>query len=111
MDFYYCVLKAYKGLFKKKHIGNSHFFASPISKGEFLVLGLIGEFVKLENLLACVLIARGPLEHLEEAVDSQKEFFKGRFEVVEKLPCVAKDLGQGKYKVSFPRKGKFIWRN
>jgi len=108
MDFHYCVLKKYSGLFRKKHLGNSHFFISPVSSNEFFFLGLIGEFIKVKSLYACILIARAPLEHMSLVVDDQIKHFKGRFEVVEKLSCDPKDLGQGRYKIKILSKGKYV---
>lgn len=111
MELFYCVLKKYSGIFKKKHLGNTHLFIFPVSHTEFFYLSLVGEFIKVKSSYACLLIARRPTEFMLPLIEEQKRKFKGRFEIVERLPCVSKELGQGKYTLTFPKKGRYIKSN
>lgn len=113
--FYYCVLKLYKGLFRKKHKGNLHNFAIPIDENSFLFLALIGEFEKIstpsKQTYACTLINKIPTMIQEDFIQKQVEYFKGRFEVLDSLSCNTKKVGHKDYIISFPRNGDYVKSN
>lgn len=108
MDLYYCVLKNYKGLFKKKHVGNTHLFLVPISDDAYLYLGMIGELIEEEGKYATQLIVRLPSEIVEEIIDEEKNHFGERFVVLEKLSCKPKKIASGEYDIKLTKKGKMV---
>lgn len=95
--FYYCVLKNYKGKFIKKHRGNTHLFLAPISNNEYLYLGLVGLMVGEEDTHATQLIVRLPSEIIVPFINHEIKYFKGRFEVVDKVKCVPSMKDKGSY--------------
>jgi hypothetical protein len=108
MDLYYCVLKNYKGLFKKKHIGNTHLFLIPISDKEYLYLGMIGEIEDEKGNYLTQLIVKLPEEIVDQVIDEEINYFKDRFVVVEELRCSPSKLGAGEYNIKIPNKGDMI---
>lgn len=108
MNLYYCVLKNYKGIFKKKHVGNTHLFLIPISDDAYLYLGMIGELIDNEGTYATQLIIRLPSEIVEQVIEEEKIHFEDRFIVLEKLPCKTKKISPGEYDVKLNKKGKMI---
>ena len=111
MDLYYCVLKNYKGLFKKKHIGNTHLFLIPISEDTYLYLGMIGELEDDPGNYATQLIVKLPTEIVNEVIDEEIKYFEDRFVVIEELKCSPRKIAAGEYDIKIPQKGNMILSN
>jgi hypothetical protein len=108
MILYYCVLKNYKGIFKKKHVGNTHLFLVPISEEAYLYLGMIGELIDNKGVYATQLIIRLSSEIVEDIIEKEKEYFKDRFIVLEEITCTPTKITSGEYDIKLDEKGKMI---
>ncbi len=106
-QIYYCVLKNYKGLFKKKHIGNTYILIVPLPTSDYLILGIVGE-LNQENTYSSVLVYKVPDDVVEDLVMLQTEDFKWRFEVIEKLECLSRRLSTTEYFIDIKNRGHFI---
>ena len=107
-NIFYCILKNYKGIFTKKHRGNTHLFLVPITEGKFLYLGLLGEETDEPGNYICQLIIKLPDEIIESIVEEEEKYFGERFLVMEKLPCSTKKNNEGNYIVKLSKKGSYI---
>lgn len=105
---YYIILKSYKGLIKKSHIGNTHLFFIPIGSGETLYLALIGKLESSNNIYMCQLINRIPNHLRPKIVEEQKLEFKDRYVVLSILNCIPKQTGDEQFEIDIPTKGKYI---
>lgn len=105
---YYCVLKNYKGLFRKKHLGNTHLFLVPIDTDNYLYLGLIGELEEEPGTYATQLIVKLPSEIIEDVITEEINYFKGRYQVIEELNSTPKKIESGHYDIKIIKPGKFI---
>jgi len=94
---YYCILKKYKGLFKKKLVGVTHLFILPRTESDYLYLALLGERTEVTGTYACVYIVRVPDEILDNILDGEKEYFGDRFEIIEHKLGEVKTLHKGTY--------------
>jgi hypothetical protein len=108
---YYCILKKYKGLFKKKFVGVTHLFILPRTDYDYLYLALLGERLEVSGTYACLYITRIPDNILDSVVGGEKEYFGSRFEVVEQKLAEVKVLVKGSYLIKlkedsdvFPKK-------
>lgn len=108
MSFKYYVLKNYKGIFKKKHTKNIHIIILPTSVNESMYLVIIGEIIKDPNSFACQLVIRQSPEFINRIVQMEKKKFSGNFILLEDIPCMVNDLGQGKYEYIFSKSGQYI---
>lgn len=104
---YYCVLKNYKGLFKKKHIGNTYILIVPLPTSDYLILGLVGE-LNQEDTYSSVLVYKVPDDTIEDLIMLQTEDFKWRFEVIEKIECLSRRVSDTSYFIDIKEKGSFI---
>lgn len=105
---YYCVLKNYKGLFRKKHLGNTHLFLLPIDSENYLYLGLIGELENEPGIYATQLIVKLPSEIIEDVITEEINYFKDRYLVIEELNSSPKKIESGHYDIKIIKPGKFI---
>jgi len=96
-QIYYCILKKYKGLFKKKFVGVTHLFIVPRTDYDYLYLALLGERSEVTGTYACVYITRIPDEILDFVVSGEKEYFGNRFEIIEQKTAEVKTLQKGTY--------------
>jgi hypothetical protein len=94
---YYCVLKHYKGLFKKRFLNNTHLFILPRTETDYLYLALLGERTEAPDTYACAYITRIPDELLNIIIEGEKEYFKERFEIVEETPAEVSTIEKSKY--------------
>lgn len=94
---YYCILKKYKGLFKKKFVGVTHLFILPRTEDDYLYLALLGERTEVTGTYACFYITRIPNEILDPIVSGEKEYFGNRFEIIEQKPAEVRTLEKGTY--------------
>ena len=111
---YYCVLKNYKGVFRKKFRGNTHLFFIPLDDKLYGYFSLIGKMIDAPDdfppgfdRYACKLIVKLPKEIVQTVIDHQIEYFKGRYQVVEQVQCNPKKTGIGQYFID-TNKGNFI---
>jgi len=111
MTLYYCVLKNYKGLFKKKHIGNTHLFLVPISDNTYLYLGMIGELEDEKGSYATQLIVKLPSEIVDQVIEEEINYFGDRFVVLEEINCIPRKTAAGVYDIKLPQKGDMILSN
>lgn len=96
---YYCILKKYKGLFKKKFVGVTHLFILPRTESDYLYLALLGERSEVTGTYACVYITRIPDEILDNIIAGEKEYFGSRFEIIEHKLAEVKTVQKGAYLV------------
>jgi hypothetical protein len=94
---YYCILKHYKGLFKKRFLNNTHLFILPRTDTDYLYLGLLGRRAEACDTYACVYITRIPDELLNTIIEGEKGYFKERFEIVEETRAEVNTIEKGKY--------------
>ena len=102
----YCVFKTYKGLFIKKHAGNSHMimFSSPTSTILLNILGKIDD----GNMAAQLVYRADSMEetNILNALKSDKNFV-----VVEELSCKTIEKQKTDLVITIPKKGSFILSN
>ncbi len=110
MDLYYSVLKHYKGLFKKKHVRNTHTLMIPISDTHSLYLVLIGRSKEDESVFYAQLVAKISNEIVEDLLSEEIDYFDERFSVIEKIPCSVSKLEEI-YIAKIKNKGKYIKSN
>lgn len=110
---YYCVLKNYSGLFRKKFRGNTHLFFIPLDNGHYGYFGLIGQMIDKEEGIpegfeqyACKLIVKLPEDVVKTVIEHQVEYFKGRLQIIEEIEATVKASG-GEYFID-THKGNFI---
>jgi len=94
---YYCILKKYKGLLKKRIVGVTHLFILPRTEHDYLYLALLGERSEVTGTYACVYITRIPNEILDFIIEGEKKYFGNRFEIIEKKLAEVKTLQMGTY--------------
>jgi hypothetical protein len=107
-NLYYCVLKNYKGFFKKKHTGNTHLLFAPISDNKYMYLGIVGKLVDNDDLYTSQLLTEFPRSLLVKIVEGEKEHFGDRYIILEKLKCNPKNVGEDDYIIKLVGKGKYI---
>ena len=101
---YYCILRHYKGVFKKRFLNNTHLLILPRTDYDYLYLALLGERTESPDTYACAYITRIPDELLNFIIEGEKEYFKERFEVVEETPAEVSTLEKYRYLIRL--KGK-----
>ena len=108
MNINYCILKNYKGLFKKKHTGNTHLLFIPVSKNVSCYVAILGKLKDENNMYATQLITKTPNVLVDKIIDGELEHFKDRFILVEKIKSIPEKLEDGNYKIKLTKKGKYI---
>jgi len=103
---YYCILKHYKGLFRKRFQNNLHLFILPRTDYDYLYLALLGERIGAYDTYACIYITRIPDEILNVIIEGEKEYFKERFEIVEEIPAEVSTLEKYTYLIRLKGKSK-----
>jgi len=103
---YYCIVKHYKGLFRKRFLNNLHLFILPRTDYDYLYIALLGERTEAADTYACIYITRIPDEILNVIIEGEKEYFKERFEIVEKIPAEVSTLEKSKYLIRLKGKSK-----
>jgi hypothetical protein len=103
---YYCILKNYKGILKKKFVGNTHLFILPRTDTDSVYLALLGERSEVSGTYGCVYITRIPDELLDEIVEGEKEYFEDRFEIVEETLAKVKTIEKGTYLITLKDQSK-----
>lgn len=105
---YYCILKHYKGLFKKRFSNSTHLFIYPRTDTDYLYLALLGERVTARDTYACVYITRIPDDLLNIIIDGEKEYFKDRFTIVEQTPAEVSVTGKSPYLIRLKGESKIF---
>lgn len=105
---YYIILKSYKGLLRKKHVGNTQLFFIPINNEETLYLAIIGKLTNTDDVYLCQLINRIPHNLRYKIVEEQKNEFKDRYVVLETVPCSSEENGIEQFSINVPKTGKYI---
>jgi hypothetical protein len=103
---YYCILKHYKGLLKKRLISNTHLFILPRTDYDYLYLALLGERTEAADTYACVYITRIPDELLNIIIEGEKDYFKDRFAIVEETPAEVNTIEKSTYLIRLKGKSK-----
>ncbi len=102
--FYYCVLKSYKGIFTKKHIGNTHAFFIPLQDTEeFLYLIVLGKLNSDITKLVCIQLLRNDIQLMDHYLEKEIEYFKDRFIILDELQCHTNEIDDGIYNIKFDR--------
>ena len=105
---YYCILRHYKGIFKKRFLNNTHLFILPRTETDYLYLALLGERTEAPDTYACAYITRIPDELLNFIIEGEKEYFKERFEIVEETPSEVITIEKSKYLIRLKGKSKIF---
>lgn len=109
MKIYYFILKNYKGIFKKKHKGNTHLLMVPISEDKYLYLGVLGKILEEdEDTYACQLIVKLPKRLVNPIIVGEEDYFKERFILMESLPCDAEKISSNEFLIHMEKYGKKI---
>ena len=108
---YYIILKSYKGIFKKRHVGNTHLFFIPVNSKETFYLILIGKLISEKNSYVCQLVNRIPHMLRAKIVEEQKNEFKERYIVMEAIKCNSTEVDDETFEINVPSKGKYILSN
>ena len=103
---YYCILRHYKGIFKKRFLNNTHLFILPRTDTDYLYLALLGERTEAPDTYACAYITRIPDELLNFIIEGEKDYFNERFEIIEETPAEVSTLEKYKYLIRLKRKSK-----
>jgi len=103
---YYCILKHYKGLLKKRFSNNTHLFILPRTDYDYLYIALLGERTEAADTYVCMYITRIPDEILNVIIEGEKEYFKERFEIVEEIPAEVSTLEKYTYLIRLKGKSK-----
>ncbi len=101
----YCIVKKYKGLFRR-HPSNTHLFFIPVDPKKYMYLALIGKMTdEDDNLYASQLLVKLSEDIFEETLNGEIEYFGNRFVEVETLKCKSHNPSPGKYIINIPQKG------
>ncbi len=109
----YCVVKKYKGLFKKKTL-YTHLFFIPVDLKKYMYLALVGQVTDEEytdedrDVYAAQLLVRLTDEILDQTISGESEYFSKGFIEIEALKCISSNPSQGKYVINIPKKGFYI---
>ena len=99
----YGILKTYKGIFIKKHIGNVHILIIEMGK-TFWVLNIIGK-LKNGNIISQLLLRSKP-QYINEFIDSFEK--SENFIQMEEIFCEIPKESEDTFKVLLKKKGKHI---
>ncbi len=102
----YGVIKSYKGIFTKRHTGNTQILIIP-SSSTFMVLNLLGKIE--DGRVASQMLLRTGLEHRDTFIRFYEK--EEQFVSIEELLCRVSEKAGGNYSVALPKKGKFIRSN
>lgn len=98
----YAIIKAYKGIFKKKHIGNTQLIIVPLGK-TFMLLELLGEHTERDNVYWAVKRLEGDtifmdsyMMELKATIQSSSE----QFVILDQAVCNTKEAAKNEYKIS-----------
>lgn len=102
----YAVIQKFSGIFTKKFRGNAHLIMLP-PPGEFAIYNMLGTMENGREALLLVLKTSDTNE-----IDIVREISNtDNTKIVEELPCVAKEIAAGNYRIALKKKGKFIQDN
>jgi len=99
----YGILKTYKGIFTKKHIGNVHILIIEMEKS-FWVLNLIGQLKNGNNISQLLLKAKS--QYVTEFIDGYEK--TENFMMLEEIFCDISNESNDQLKILLKKKGKHI---
>ena len=99
----YGILKTYKGIFTKKHIGNVHILIIEMEKS-FWVLNLIGQLKNGNNISQLLLKAQS--QYITEFIDGYEK--TENFIMLEEIFCSISNESDDQIKILLKKKGKHI---
>jgi len=102
----YGILKTYKGIFIKKHIGNVQLLIIEMEKS-FWILNIIGE-LKNGNYISQLLLRTKP-QYINEFLDDFES--NENFIQIEEIFCEIPKENENHYKLLLKKKGKYINSN
>jgi len=114
MRLYYHVYKNYKGLFRKKHKGNTQMFTIPhIPSNQYFTHGVIigrmnapGE--EYDDSLTFMTITMAEMSKMKQFVDGLEMELGKNYELVQVTPVKVTDLDDLNYQVKVLKKGEHI---
>jgi len=114
MRLYYAVYKNYKGLFRKKHKGNTQMFSLPaIPASQYFTYGVIvgrmtapGE--EYDGALTFMTISMAEMSKMKPFMDGIGAELGKNYELIEDLPVNVADTGELDYTIKLLKKGEFI---
>jgi len=104
---YYCILRNYKGYFKKKFLGNTHLYFFPVTGDQYIYLGMLGQLEGEHNRYLLDLISEFDADLLGSLIQGEIEEFGERFEVMESVACKVDPLSGG-WRIKIDKKGQYI---
>jgi hypothetical protein len=110
-NFYYYVLKQYKGILRKEHDRNTQLFFVPVDPKKYMYLIVIGKSEDEEKTWLSQLLVRVTDEVIEDTIYGESEYFGDRFVEVENIKCKSTNPSPGKYLINFPKKGINVLSN
>jgi hypothetical protein len=108
MNAYYAICKVYKkGLLSTHYLGNVHYFWLPCSKTKAICFTTAGHLSKQTS--GRVEIWRGLFTMDVDKLGSAAESYlmSKDYKVIETLPCKVVEIDHDRFKVVFPKKGKY----
>lgn len=88
-NFYYCIVKLFKGIFKKEHKSNVHLFITPAPNNQLFVFVLLGYSTTLDKLVVS-LQWKHEIGLIDNVIDSLKGHYEDKVEVMDKLNSTLK---------------------
>jgi len=105
----YAITKRYKGLFRKKHAGNTHMFFIPVeNERRVMVFYFLGWDTESGAAMFNRVLTR-PIEYAPVLIREFGNKMGENFIVVEELPCKTRSIHpEGNYQITIPKPGKYI---
>jgi hypothetical protein len=99
------IIKTYKGIFSKRHIGNVQVIIIEMSKS-FLMLNVIGQSKDDSNKHIAQMLLKGPSKFSNDFIDAFEE--EGKFIQLEETLCDIPYENTDNFKVILKKKGKHL---
>lgn len=99
------IIKTYKGIFSKRHIGNVQVIIIEMSKS-FLMLNIIGQSAEDPNKHIAQMLLKGQSTYANNFIDSFEE--EGKFIQLEEMLCDIPYENTDNFKVILKKKGKYL---
>lgn len=107
----YAIIKTYKGIFKKKHIGNTQLLFIPINN-KFILVELLGEHMDHDNVFWSVKRLEGPVDYMYSSIMELKETMtsgsSSEFIILDELECSTKEVNQNEFKITLKSIGNYL---
>jgi len=99
----YGIIKTYKGIFVKKHVGNVQIFIIEMGK-TFWVLNILGEME--DGRYVSQMLLRAPSEYIDVFIDDFEE--SENFVQLEEIFCDIPKESEDKFKIILKKKGRYL---